>query len=730
MKKLLMIILVFSLLSFLFLISCSVENPRNTQVTSNNDEQDNQSTSQVILYAKEDKSENVYTQIDLGQYIGEKSPIAPNVPTYKIIKTYGEAVSLTSNSEILRKEIFNDYYILAIVREGTGYKTKTAFFKDLSYINGQLYITEVTEGQSNSYGNYINDAFILVPKNQLKNIEDEYYINITSLEYDYLNTRQIQINSSEKIEDGQMHLIEADMLSRWLEEQGINLPIRSFNTVDNSHFLACYSKGSFDDRLSYRYLNVENGKITITRDYSINDKNGIRAFLDIIPISSSYELDGITTVELCSYGLNKSIPMRKTQMEAVDVIKHKTEYYPHFDGGQYIGNALTETQNYIIISSYEELKQNVRNYEIDKSLFNDSCVLILRENISSIIGLYDLNATALTVKADVGNQYFIYDTNGDDEQIKDGWDISVYYHYLVLPKSILNKMSKTGKLTVENRDIYTKNFARMLKETDLSHLGIKEFDSWLLANKSEVQEFNELYNLNLTEYYEWLVIYANEASSSIYSYSDFGIIGNKAKINIYKNVSATKDEHKCPTLICFAIDTKNQYIENSVSLTVSITDLSGKKYKIDTEKEFEKHQTFTADINACTKGKTKLLKRPEFSSKLITSYEELTALFNEYIDKNVSDVFEESVFNENYVIAIYKSMECYSTNSEYFNVHIGAGAINIYQRNDGFDSGVSHNTLFLIAVPRNEGLLGDKEINLIQVYSIKDANRTENALSK
>ena len=697
-------LIILAILSVFMFISC-VE-------TSQLDSDSSQSPDNVnnVVISHVDLNNRFYPRYDLGKYYGSEFQIKEvGRAYYRILYNYEEARALTQFGDILRKEIFNENYILAIDLNLVPYEViDFAGFSDFKIIDGTPCVTLYRSNTNKEKNPEV--VYLAVPKEMLYSIWHEGYIDINLERLEYIQTKQILISNDFCQSNNCAELIKREELKGFIEEN--SLPIL-FETVKQApSYLVCYSKGRFDTLLAFTELKFDNGKLSITKNYNLSNSAKERAFIDIIPIE--HTLDNIKEVTVNSHNIANANVIREIKIDTVQISSENLKYYPFFDGGVYYGWELANKSSscYVVINDYEELAKKTEKQPVDEEIFKENSVLIVKWNSlyynSSLF--YDLRVATqgITVKVDYADLF-------NESPLEPETSVSrERYSYLIVPKGILNSLPTHGYVNIEINEGLKRNEYYELFEKDLSAYGVKEGDAWYLSNNAEVEEFNKRYKTDLSLYWnkDFIVIYLQENRELIYDVVNVNLTKSNINLQLVRNITNEENNKLSPYLLIVYMPDNGDYIEDNLNLNLEILNLKAISYPSVSSMEYNPLSFKTFDVGPSNKV--------DFENLIITGYEQLNLFFKQYLGiENASELYNESIFEGSYILALYvEESHTGAIKKDFYNLRVGGDErIYIYATQTSSWGGcMICETLYLIEVPKSEEALRYKDVVVQETY--------------
>lgn len=435
----------------------------------------------------------------------------------------------------------------------------------------------------------------------------------------------------------------------------------------------------------------------------------------------SIELNNIESFDI--QGFEKSIySPRDYQNKQTNINEQTIPYYRQIDGGVYFEKieASNDENGYSIIKTYEEFANTVENYEINKSIFDENYVVAIWWNKCSngTIGFKNIKCidNKLYIDLDVSSYYSdFYNIADNSEHDKEIWDAelnhSKIYSYIIVPKSELQACeNKSGVIEINKTQIeHIENIIVL----DEKYESINEGTSWLITNDREQEALNTLLQESLDFNGEpMLVIYLEEYQKRFYGITEASIINDQAYVTITRNMSEGYDginEKKIPSLLIVNLPNLDNYSKDGITLNLTINNVESALYRVDKSSvKYTPYELFSADNSGCGWDNTYLKKEPDFNSKVITNYTDLQALFEEYVERDIAEVFNEDIFDESYIFVLYQyEGYCGALSKDFYNLRIaGDGTIYISSVQYLFGgSDTMHHALYFIVVPQNQHLI-------------------------
>ncbi len=721
MKKLISILAILILI--LTLSACDRNNPpyddQSEQQDSNHDNQqtnqDNQTNQHLekLIITHNTQNKETYTQYKLGNYYGSglEDSFDVGVAEYIIIKDYDEAKRVTDYGASLDKTIFSGNYILALRCLYNHDLAGLIGFKELTIENGQPKITVVQNGSENIYANDI--YYLAVPKTELKDWSKSGRLKINKEQTPYRRTTQIAVDNSFRQQDASIDIMSREEVIEFIEKN--NLPIKVEALEISPSYLICFSKNNFDSVLSFTHPIIENDTITISRDYNLSNEKEERAFLNIIPLGVK-DAAYIKRININSYILkeNGTLVWNDYKIDKTALMYDYASFYKTFNGGVYYGDELADksTSSYTIIETYRELLEKAEFY-IDEEIFKNNYVLVLKivNGSKNHIGYTNAQVTSYGIRLEeyVSTPYLDkIETEREDGIVDLLKPISIEYKYIVIPKIRLYGINKkTGTLSFDVNETFLENNEASVgkKYFDATNYDIKPGDTWRITNKLEMEDFNKKFGTNYSDKY-FLSPY-NEEYIIIYLESGNKYITHKTVINESENIIK----------ICYLVGEKEETKEEDGYFLCLSRNADDKEFSVIIEYtiiEYGSYKSYAIDknINSYDFYKMQLYSydKPEWKHMLIDSYAQLEEIFNtyknnKYTSDNFDEVFDSTIFDKNYVLALQiDEGDSGQIKNTFYNARIGGDKVlHLYSfKNSNGGSEAIYQMLYFIIIPKEE----------------------------
>ncbi|MBR2024613.1 MAG: hypothetical protein IKA02_02250, partial [Clostridia bacterium] len=651
----------------------SIPSDENSEIT------DNLETPLSVTHKTQEM--DIYPSYDLGScYVSEikKAYINYGNVSYYIFKTYDEANQYTDNGKNLNESIFENNYILVVKFGYTRDKAGLIGFKNLRTGTALNLITVVNDGSGKDTNNEY--YYLEIPKENFNGWENFGEIGIRKETIDYANIKE-EYPPSDFImeEDGEILLLSRQELRDFIKDNNLSIIVESLQITDN--YIVCYSKKQFGTRLFFTTPTVNGNTVTLYRDYTLSKYKNERAFLHIIPIEAENTVE-INKIELTSRVINlDEFYSQGTQIDNTVTTYKNVDFYKTFRGGLYYGTELANRSesSYTVIESYREMLTKTE-FCIDEEIFNDNYVLVLK-----LVGNYEYRLGFANAKASKSETTSIinidlYLTPYCDEILNDGSEdlkekvdvieptVKTYYEYIVVPKTHLKNVTKTGNLEInvngtfnnyEEPTVYSYNYNKEM-------YNIVPGNTWIISSKSEQTQFNQdfgtTFSLNLGKEYgrEYVIIYLNE-------YLNYEILQKAIRetdtlyyLSLLVKPKDTQNTVNKGCFVAFPIDSSSV----NKKVIVEFTKINYGEYdsqSVETEIAVYDHYTINLKYN----------NNPEWTYKVLTDYTKFEEVYNTYKydpeeTLTADAIFSNSIFDTHYVVAFLS----YYYDDVYYNARI------------------------------------------------------------
>lgn len=732
MKKLIsifMIVLVVAMLS-----SCiKIYIPENKGTDTNESIQDNSQPTEDNTQQKEEitishKSidKDIYQSYDLGNYSGNgfDSKVASiGIAKYEIIQDYEEASEDTDYGVHLDKAIFDDHYILAIYFPNDRDKMGIVGLKSLRSGTGGEFVTVLNNGSgvipSKSYYYY------KVPKVELSDWYGQGTIQLRRETVPYTRTNQLSVSNDFMNKDGELLLLSRQELKEYISEK--ELPIRFEEIQNEKSYIVCFSKRRFDNILKFTKPEINEGVVTLSRDYDVSVYRADRAFLDIIPLNIE-DKSTISKIELTSEYINsEELPVNDYQIANTAQTYKNVSFYKTFRGGVYYGTELADktTSSYTIIENYCELLNKAEFY-IDEEIFKDNYILVLKlvgENpqrlgfANAIVSEMNDTKEASNINSIDIDLYItpyykqVLDDSKEDlvEILEESHKNKVEYEYIVVPKSHLNNVKKTGELdvnTISTFDSYSEPYI-VKKSFNNEDYSIVSGNTWYITTNLELQDFNRKFGTSFNKYVgkkynkEYIIVYLEDSDQYEIVQSTSKESDSLYYINYLVKKNEGEEKEKQGVFLCIEKNASSKVEKLIIERTIIKIGDSYPSYS--TESDISSYDFYSMDLY--------YTKRPDWQYKVITDYSQYEEIFNTHkhyeIDDNITAdmIFDESTLENNYILALYK-VEGGSgmIKKGFYNARLGGnGILYMYSFESSRESDCAeHNELYFISIPKSK----------------------------
>ncbi|MBQ4509490.1 MAG: hypothetical protein II984_02095, partial [Clostridia bacterium] len=307
----------------------------------------------------------------------------------------------------------------------------------------------------------------------------------------------------------------------------------------------------------------------------------------------------------------------------------------------------------------------------------------------------------------------------------------VEYEYILAPKSLLNQIKKTGELTVvsdltfNDYSIGTEVFegscyfhhVEYLNNKILNELDLKSGDTWRIKTNLQLIDFYEKYGLNL-EYYdrlqknkEYIVIYLdNYSETDIFQWS---VTENDNNLKLNYLVKEIKEQTKDENNKGWFIIIEKSATENEITASIEYTEYKYLSYNVfpndENTKAYDFYKMYLSE------------NKPDWKYKLISDFNTLSSAFYKYGKDEkengitAEDIFVSTVFEENYVLALYLTEgNSGAIKNTFYNARVSESNIlylyAFHSSNEGNEA--IYEMLYFIIIPKSEipSVIGDVEV--------------------
>ncbi len=715
--------------------------PSNTDIPG--DITDDKNDSQKALeITRASVNKDIYPSYNLGKYYGSgfnlELPTPLGKAEYKIIQTYEELKRDTDYGSQVDKSLFEENYILAVKFPHSADKKGLIGFKDFRQGTAGCFVTAVCNGVTVSQNEYF---YYQVPRDELLNWENSGIIELRKEQVSYVNSIQIEASTKLMDKDGDILLLSSDELMDFINVNNLSVKITN---PSSPYYIAFYSRRLFGKAPSFVEPIISGNTVKLIRDYSVAYHKAESAYLDIIPLNIE-DISTINKIEISSelIGSNEYFNLNYQADDAIRSPYDIPDFYKSFRGGVYYGTELKNQQasSYTIIESYRELLDKAEFY-VDEEIFKDNYVVVLKLVGADRNRLGFANARIELIDAMEGavsgfmhiDLYVtpLYETilNGDSNELEDKIEVEdpeeyiprVEYEYIIVPKSNLRSVAKTGDLNITVKDTFESYTQPSItkKYFNADGFNILPGYTWRITTKLEMEDFNNKYGTNFittnigTRYgRECIIVYLEEEYDIIQTalsenngnmYLSYLIRGER-EFNGHNGQytgyflcierEATKDTFDRLYIECTLISSVGTYPSYSVETEVKPYD------------HYEMRISYADEI--------------DFKYLVLTDYTQFEELFNEYSEyeyDNISadKVFAPSTFENNYVVVF---PGYYDEINTYYNARIGGnGALYLYAyENNSWIEEIEDKLLTFISIPKEDL---SKPINGIKIQYTKE----------
>ena len=750
MKKLILIFV--AIISLALLSSCikiyMPENPSdssNTQVDTDTQvdiKDDDKTQNNELEITRISANKNVYQSYNLGKYYG--SGFNTELPTplgkaeYEIIQTYEELKKDTDYGSQVDKALFEENYILAVRFPHSADKKGLIGFKDLRKGTAGCFVTLVCNGTSVSQNEYF---YYQVPKDELLNWESSGAIELRKEQVSYVNSIQIEASTKLMDKDGDILLLSSHELMDFINVNNLSVKITNPSAP---YYIVCYSRRLFDKAPSFLEPTISESTIKLTRDYSVAYHKTESAYLDLIPLNID-DISTINKIEMTSELIGSSeyfkldYQVDNTLKTPYDIV----DFYKSFHGGVYYGAELKNQQSssYTVIESYRELLDKAEFY-VDEEIFKDNYVLVLklvgaeRNRLgfaNAHIGLIDAMEGALSGYVDIDLYVTpLYESiiNGSSNSLSDKEEIldepseyipRVEYEYIIVPKSDLRSVAKTGTLNINTKDTFKSTVQPSItkKYFNADGFNILPGYTWRITTKLEMEDFNNKYGTNFittnigAKYNrEYIIVYLEDE----YDIIQTSLSENNNSMYLSYLIRGAKEfngHNGQYTGYFLRIERDAEDAFNRLNIKCTLIASVGTQKSYSVEKEIKPYDHYEMKISYADEI--------DFKYLVLTDYTQFEELFNEYSEYEYDIIAPDKVFApstfENNCVVVFPGY--YDDINTYYNARIGGnGALYLYAyENIGYLEEIQYKMLTFISIPKDDL---SKPINGIKIQYTKE----------
>lgn len=733
MKKLIAILI--TIIALALLSSCikiyMPENPNiDTDIT--NEQTDTDKMGDVTDDKKEQTPEivrvssnkDVYPYYNLGSYRGNGFKLETVTPgglmEYEIIQNYEEALSSTENGSLLDKNLFSDHYILVVRFPYVPDKSGFVGLKNLRVGTGGNMATLICSGTNIPKNEYF---YFQVPKKDLEGWYGEGTIQIRTEKRSHVATKQIAVQNDFIENDGEVLFLSRDEVKAFLKDNELSVKIENVPSAQN--YIVFFSKLCFDTPPSFVEPTFNDGTISLIRDLNISSVKKESAYIDVIPLNVAIDdKSTVKKIEIASYqiGIGANLNLNYQANSAVQMANKNVSFYKTFNGGVYYGTELADKQSsaYTVIENYNELLSKTEFY-IDKEILKDNYIIVLKlVNVSgNRLGFTNARTTWIDTIDGEGlctlnlqlyiTPYYNEIIDKYSEQLKDELKDkideleqiphTVEYQYIVVPRSHLRSIAKTGDLYIDTVDTFNNNdtptITKKYLKTDIYNLAAG--DTWRITTKVEMEDFNKKYGTNFpTSSFssrEYIIVYL----TGEYEIHQSSLIKMNNSLYLYylagdKLSSSNKNGY----FLCIKADASQSFDRLYIEHTVISSLGSYSSYSV--EQNIYSYDFYSINLSYS--------KTPELDKIVLTEFSQFEEIFNQYKHGEYESITAEMIFNpstfkNNYVV-VFNMLN--SDADVFYNARVsGENILYLYAYEEStLSDGWDENYLHFISIPKYE----------------------------
>ncbi len=742
------ILILISLFLILTIVSCDNQ-PIDSSIDTNSEIGDNSQIDDVGLkISYEAENLDIYPSYKLGEYFGNgfKKEITcgfEGFAQYEIMQDYEETAESTTYGADVDEALFEDHYILALRFLYSPDNLGLVGIKSFAKGEARIIANAVYSANGNLDENEYYYYYIAMPISELEDWNDEGEIEIRKNFIDYIGANCIELDYTYEDINGYTQLLTRSELESYISKN--NIPIRMGAIGNTENYIIHISKGRFDYKPSIMKPTYENGEIKITLDYSISYHKSEKAYLSIIPLNNNLVSD-INEVNKVTILLRKiqagSLSIKEYQInKETEEFYNNIKLYTSFNGGVYYGLELTnfEKSSYTIIDNIKDLKEKTE-FRISEADLENNIVIVLRlvGEKNNRVGFSNIVPTENGMKITLHvSPFYEQIQKGFDELVDKMEELDqptnrVEYEYILAPKSLLNKIQKTGTLTVETDltfNNYNGNAYDIIEGSEYelysvsydkgSGSDLKSGDTWRIKTNLQLLDFIDRYGLNLSNYDyiskndEYIVIYLeNYLRSNILQWS---IVENGNNLKLCYLVKEMEEQNKDyeESYGNFIIIKKNATLKE-VNASIEYTKLEYTSASvIPNDESIVTYDFYEMDLSSGN--------LPNWNFKLISSFGVLENVFYTYgkYEKEekitASDIFVSTVFDNNYILALHLTEgHTGAIKNTFYNARMsGDNTLHLYAfQNSHSGNDVLCEMLYFIIIPKDEIKSEIKRVNI------------------
>ena len=756
MKKL--FVLLVAVMLTLALLSCgqsetvgTSESTQSTQPTTevNNDQKPDDGNKTPahengLVWNTVTSSVACYPQIEAGSYYGSdfKGTTKPGA-YYRVIESYEEFCTLTANGRNFPEALFESSVVIVLHRYmGSrdigiigygGFEQEGEGASLVLYAwDSDMHLVDAVEWKETVY--------LQIPKKDYNPSSTVVggEINLIRKSTKILDKTEINAQATD-IEPGSAYLIDAADLKEFLQEHTVSENLEELNWMRYSSYslynyqilVMCYENEGYE-HIFYGNLSLDGNRLFIER-FNYSNQKSQRRVIEFVAIpdavfSGNERITELTVIQ--KEHISNTLVPNSTVTETVKIeTSTKIEYYDFLDLGIYYYDDWFEgNRGYHIISSYDELKYFVEDYEkIDPTFFNTTYVVALK--VGGYVPKYSYGIRNIGFN-DNGNLVVTMDHDGSDRVIYENNRVfQDEYCYIAIPKRELSFSSSrswgTGLSVIANNYQHRSGHVTYTY-APLNGYKVKENSTWLITNAYENKDFMLATGIDLTFRLEG---YYNKALFVYYGKAGYNTVFNNfitEATNIYIDMSYVAETSESePKFYVVQIDKSSiKCMSDNVTAHIFVYEQKKASWR-DLPEIMEKPslESFYADGY----NNYKIYKEPEFVYQIITNEEEYSQIISEYTTFSVVPSVD---FEKHFLVAYYAVEGCTGcpgsvvfSNARYANNRL---FIDKYYKGHGGGEAETP-TLYFIAVERtlDPGTVTDVQIVYKENYVFPNEEWTE-----